>query len=171
MNPETITTGQIFSSLTGKHWTALLTVIFTVIGSTFSGGFWAGKIFTEHQSAILQAELKGALSIAQAKLEGSQGKNEQLSVTLLQWQSAHRKMQTDFSQQQQTIASLTKQLGQSNNCTFIHQQIIATQKLIEHPTGVMVAISKEDKENENERIALLQRRLENYTQQLSSCNK
>jgi hypothetical protein len=77
MNPETITTGQILSSFTGKHWATLL----TVIGSIFSGGFWVGKTFAEYQSAILQAELKGALSIAQAKLEGSQGKIEQLSVT------------------------------------------------------------------------------------------
>lgn len=168
MNPESVTTGQLFSSFTAKHWFAL----FSAIGSIAGGGYWAGKTLVESQSAVLQAELKGSLAQAQAKLEVSQSRIEQLSTLLPQWQSAYQKLQTDFAQQQQTVASLTAQLGRSNNCAFIHEQIVATQRLIEHPGGIIAySPQKEDNEKEKERLASLQRRLEGYTQQLNSCNK
>lgn len=167
MNPETITTGQLFSSFTAKHWFVLFSAISSIAGS----GYLAGKTLAESQSAVLQAELKGSLAQTQAKLEVNQSKIEQLSALLPQWQSAYQKLQTDFAQQQQTVASLTTQLGRSNNCAFIHEQIVATQRLIEHPASSIFSPQKEDIEREKERVALLQRRLDGYTQQLSSCNK
>lgn len=168
MNPESVTTGQFFSNFAAKHWF----VLFSAISSIASGGYWAGKTYAESQSSVQQAELRGSLAQAQARLEVSQSKIEQLSTLLPQWQSAYQKLQTDFTQQQQTIASLTSQLGRSNNCAFIHEQIIATQRAIEHPGGMLLfSARKEDSEKEKERVASLQRRLESYTQQLSSCNK
>lgn len=147
---------------------ALATAAVGAIGA----GFVTGLKYQESQSNVTIAEAKGALAQFQAKLEVAQNRAEQLTAQLPQWQSAYQKLQSELAQQQQTVASLTAQLGRANNCAFIHEQIVATQKLIENPGGILVFdVSKETKEKENERIASLQRRLDGYTQQLSTCNK
>ncbi|MHB1301574.1 MAG: hypothetical protein ACYCY8_12000 [Burkholderiales bacterium] len=172
MNPESVTTGQLISSFTAKHWVAVIATVFSALCSVGYGGYWLGKSLTESQSADQQAELRGSLAQSQAKLEVTQNRAEQLTALLPQWQSAYQKLQTELAQQQQTVASLTAQLGRANNCAFIHEQIIATQRLIEHPDGIWVFdVSKETKEKEQERIASLQRRLDGYQQQLGTCNK
>ena len=147
---------------------ALATAFVAVLGA----GFAAGLKYQESQSNVTIAEAKGSLAQSQAKLEVAQNRAEQLNALLPQWQSAYQKLQSELAQQQQTVASLTAQLGRSNNCAFIHEQIVATQRLIEHPGGILVFdVSKETKEKEQERIASLQRRLDGYQQQLSTCNK
>jgi hypothetical protein len=172
MNPESVTTGQLISSFTAKHWGAVIATVFSALGSVGYGGYWLGKSHTESQFAVQQAELRGSLSQTQAKLDVAQNRTEQLNSLLLQWQSAYQKLKTELAQQQQTVASLTTQLGREDNCAFIHEQIIETQRLIEHPDGIMViSINKEDQEEEQKRVAALQRRLDGYQQQLSTCNK
>jgi predicted RNase H-like nuclease (RuvC/YqgF family) len=172
MNPESVTTGQLISSFTAKHWVAVIATTFSALGSIGYGGYWLGKSLTESQAAAQQAELRGSLAQSQAKLEVNQNRVEQLTAQLPQWQSAYQKLQTELAQQQQTITSLNSQLGRANNCAFIHEQIIATQKLIENPNGIFVfPPSKEEKEKELERTSSLQHRLEGYQQQLSTCNK
>lgn len=147
---------------------ALATAVVTVLGA----GFAAGLKYQESQSNVTIAEAKGSLAQSQAKLEVAQNRTEQLTALLPQWQSAYQKVQSELAQQQQTVASLTAELGRSNNCAFIHEQIVATQMLIEHPRGIFVFdVSKETKDKEQERIASLQRRLDGYQQQLSTCNK
>lgn len=147
---------------------ALATAFVAVLGA----GFAAGLKYQESQSNVTIAEAKGSLAQSQAKLEVAQNRAEQLSALLPQWQSAYQKLQSELAQQQRTVASLAAQLGRSNNCTFIHEQIKATQTLIEHPGGIRVFdVSEESKAKEKERVASLQRRLDGYQQQLGTCNK
>ena len=172
MNPESVTTGQLISSFTAKHWFVVIATAISLLSGVGYGGYWLGKSLAESQSAAQQAELRASLAQSQAKLEATQNQSEQHNSTLQQWQSANQKLQTDLAQQQQTIASLTAQLGRVNNCAFIHEQIVATQRLIEYPNALLVfGSNKETKEEEQERIASLQRRLDGYQQQLSTCNK
>lgn len=147
---------------------ALATAFVAVLGA----GFASGLKYQESQSNVTIAEAKGSTAQYQVKLEVAVNRTEQLTAQLSLWQSAYQKLQSEVAQQQQTVASLTAQLGRSNNCTFIHEQIVTTQKLIEHPGGIFVFdFSKETNEKEQERIVSLQRRLEGYQQQLSTCNK
>ncbi|WP_313230643.1 hypothetical protein [Stenotrophomonas acidaminiphila] len=152
-------------------WKVVIT-LFTAFTSILAAGFTAGIKYQESQSNVIIAESKGSLAQYHAKLEVAHNRVEQLNTQLEQWRSAYQKLQSELTQQQRTIASLTTQLGRSNNCTFIHEQIVTTQRLIEHPNGIwLFSSSKEVNDKEQERIASLQRRLESYQQQLSTCNR
>ena len=172
MNPESVTTGQLISHFTAKHWTAVVIATFSILSSIGGGGYWFATQRMESQSLVLQAELRGTLAQSQAKLEIAQSRSEQSAALLSQLQSAYQKLQADLAERQQTIESLNIQLGRANDCAFIQEQIIATQKLIDYPSGLLLFDSNKDRDgNEKERIALLQQRLDGYQDKLSTCRK
>jgi hypothetical protein len=171
MDPESITISQLISSFTAKHWFRVVTVITSVLGVAGGGGYWVGKSLAESQGAVLLAELKGSLAKVEAQLEVTRSQKEQHALQMEQCKSERQQWQSEVIQQQKKVATLTEKLGRENNCTFIHEQIVETQKLVEHPDGLRVFGDEEWEKKERERVAALTRRLEGYQQQLSTCNK
>jgi endonuclease/exonuclease/phosphatase (EEP) superfamily protein YafD len=172
MNPDSVTVGQLISSFRWKHWASAISLVASVVSSVGYGGYWAGQYLEQSKSGIELAELRGSLSQVQGKLEAAQGRSDQLAATLQQWQAGYQKLQAELSQQQSIDASLAAQLGRASNCTFIQEQILATQKLMESPSGVVVfSADEEHKRQERERVAALQHRLDGYQQQLVACSR
>ena len=172
MNPEHVTTSQLFGSFTATHWVATIFVTFAGMSSIAGGAFWAGQKLMEAQSFAQQAELKGATAQLQARLEVAQSRAESLASANAQWQSEYQKLQAVLTQRSAEVTQLSVSLGRANNCTFIHEQILATRAEMDN-TGSMVTLhaSKEWDEKQKMRKAMLEKRLEGYQQQLGSCNK
>ncbi|MDP3333701.1 MAG: hypothetical protein Q8Q40_00825 [Methylococcaceae bacterium] len=172
MNPETITTSQFFGHFTAKHWAAVIPTIFAVIGGLTYGGYWAGQRVTESQSLAQQADLKATNAQMQAKLEVTQAQIQTASIASVQMKELLDRSQRTIEEKSSEVAKLTEALGRSNNCAFVHQQIIDTKTELES-TGSMVIFSnsQEWQEKQNARKVALEQRLNGYQQQLGTCNK
>ena len=174
MNPETITTSQLFASFTAKHWALSISAILTIITATVATGYKIGLYLTEVRFTEQQTSLKLEYSQRQVKLEAEVA---QLNLAL---KDATRIME-ELEAKQQTIernsneiAKLTEDLDRCNNsnCVFIHQQIIDTKKEMATSGSVIVnAFDPEWNEREKLRKATLEQRLNGYQQQLGGCNK
>lgn len=172
MNPETVTTGQLLSSFTARHLAVVISAAVSALGVVAYGGYWLGGVVVSSQQASQNSELRATLAQTQTQLDLARNRTEQLAGMLAQWQTAYQKSQVVIDGQQASLASMSAQLGRANNCSFIHEQILATQSEIERPAGlILLAASDDQKKEEQERIASLQRRLEIYQQQLSTCNR
>jgi hypothetical protein len=172
MNPETVTTSQIIGGFTAKHWVAVITTTFAGIGALTYGGYWAGQRVTESQSLARQADLKTINAQIQAKLEVTQAQIQTALAAVAQMKELLERSQRTIEDKSSEIAKLTEALGRSNNCAFVHQQIIDTKKELEG-TGSMVVfdVSQEWQEKQKARKASLEQRLNGYQQQLGTCNK
>jgi hypothetical protein len=164
MNPETVTASQIVGALTAKQLAAITTVTFAVFGALASGGFWLGQQFAESRAAVQQAKLEGANAQLQAKLEGSEVRIQLLSQTNEQFKDAGEWLERLLEQKTQEVNKLAADLGRSNNCGFIHQQIRLT-------LDEMRTKWRMDPEAEQARRGILEHRLAEYQRQLGTCNK
>lgn len=172
MNPEKVTTSQFFGSFTAKHWVAAIAFPWSVISLTAYGGYWAGQKLAEAQSLAQQAELKGTIAQLQAKLEVVQSSNAALVKENVGWRDDQQKLQNLLAQRNAEVAKLSAQLGRTNNCTFIHEQIRAVTAEIDRRGNRFVFDASGDwHARQKENNALLEKRLEGYKQQLGACNQ
>jgi hypothetical protein len=172
MNPENVTTSQLIGGFTAKHWVAFITTTFAGIGAFAFGGYWAGQRIAESQSLAQQADLKSINAQNQAKLEVAQAQIQTTLASAAQMKELLERSQRTIEEKSIEIAKLTETLGRSNNCAFVHRQIIDTKQELEG-TGSMVVFdaSQEWQEKQKARKATLEQRLNGYQQQLGNCNK
>ncbi|NMG72041.1 hypothetical protein [Parazoarcus communis] len=172
MNPETVTTSQIIGGFTAKHWVAAITTTFAGIGALTYGGYWAGQRVAESQSLAQQADLKAINAQVQAKLEVTQAQLQTALAATAQLKDLLDQSHRTIEDKSNEVAKLTEALGRSNNCAFVHQQIIDTKRELEG-TGSMVVFdaSQEWQEKQKARKVALEQRLYGYQQQLGTCNK
>jgi len=172
MNPETVTTSQLVGRFTAKHWVAVITTTFAGIGALTYGGYWAGQRVAESQSLAQQADLKAINAQIQAKLEVKQAQIQTALIASVQMKELLDRSQRTIEEKSSEVTKLTEALGRSNNCAFVHQQIIDTKKEWEG-TGSMVVFSdsQEWQEKQKARKVALEQRLNGYQQQLGTCNK
>jgi len=168
MNPETITTSQIINSFTAKHWCNFIAAIFAVIGA----GYWVGQRVAESQYLSQLVNLNIINEQTQNKLAVAQAQIQTTLITSAQMKNLLERSQQTIEEKSSEVAKLTEALGRSNNCAFIHQEIIDTKKALEG-TGSMIVLSDHPdwKENQKERKIMLEQRLNGYQQQLGVCNK
>ena len=139
MNPEKITTSQIYHALTPKHMVAIIAAVVTLLNAAF----WLGQTKDETQSSKATAKLNSTINQLRSQLESSKNKLETAQEKIESFSSAHndwgaeyKKAQSIISQNNQEIVRLNSALGQTNNCLFARNQIIALQREIEfvkHP--------------------------------------
>jgi Rad3-related DNA helicase len=172
MNPETITTSQILKSLTPKHVATIVSTTIAVCAAIAYGGFWVGQQIAESKSLVQQAELRAATAQVQAKLEVAQAQLQASVAASAQMKELLERSQKTVEDKNNEIAKLNEALGRSNNCAFVHQQIIDTKREMEG-TGSMIVFSADAEWQEKQRIrrAMLEQRLSGYQQQLGTCNK
>lgn len=172
MNPETITTSQILGSLTAKQLLAIISTAISVCAACAYGGFWAGGQIVEAKLSVQQAESKVTAAQIQSELELTQATLRTSITTSEQMQEALARSQKLVERQSIELTRLNEELGRSNNCAFIHQQILDTTREIEG-TGSMIVFSDdaEWQEKQRNRRAMLEKRLNGYQQQLGTCNK
>jgi DNA-binding FrmR family transcriptional regulator len=172
MNPEHISTSQLLGSFRANHWRALIGTVFISLTTIAGAGYWTGQKLAETQSLANHAELMGTIAQLQAKLEATQLRSEVFESSSVQWRDNSQKLQEELSQKNVEISRLSSQLERANNCSFIHEQIRAT-RIEMNGTGSMVVFeaTKEWDEKQKARRAVLEKRIEGYQKQLSTCNK
>ncbi len=150
----------------------IATGLLTLIGMTVGGGFWAGLHYSESKALADKSELvaQHAQAVADLKICGTHLDTEKSNVAEIQ--STCTNTQSTLAEKDRQILELTSAMERQSNCTFIHQQIVATQSEIARPSfqSVMVGGSMYEKED-IERKAMLQERLAQYQQQLGTCNR
>ena len=141
MNPETITTSQILKSLTPKHVATIVSTTIAVCAAIAYGGFWVGQQIAESKSLVQQAELRAATAQVQAKLEVAQAQLQASVAASAQMKELLERSQKTVEDKNNEIAKLNEALGRSNNCAFVHQQIIDTKQEMEG-TGSGAGLSR-----------------------------
>jgi len=172
MNPQSVTTKQIVGSLKFSHWLAICTAASTVIGGIWSGGLWAGKSLADSQNGVQLVEAKSAASLYQAKLEMAQQKITLMESARVESQQALAKAQELLTRRDDEIVKLNVQLGHANTCKFLQEQIRQTKAEMEG-TGdfIVYQAGKDWEEKQKARKAILEKRHEDYLQQLGNCAK
>jgi chromosome segregation ATPase len=172
MKPENVTISEIIGALNPKHWVAIISTVFAVFSAVAYGGFWAGQKLAESQAFGQTAELKATVGQLQAKLEVAQSKIEATSTAVAQCKEAYGKVQELLAQKSQEVAQLSHELGRSNNCAFVQKQIIATcGEIASVRNPSFWSAGKEFEQQQQNRLAELEKRLALYQQQLGTCGR
>lgn len=172
INPETVTSRELFGSFNAKHWVATIGTTLAAFSAIAYGAYWVGQRQSDSQALTRQAEMQGTIGQLQAKLETSQTQVTLLSNNLTQWHEAYQKATQEIAKQRAEIVSLSTALGKANNCTFIHEQIKAINDRLQWLPSLLIWGGGKAAEDRNaEERASLERQRATYADQLGTCNK
>ncbi len=150
---------------------ARMTALLTIVGMIFGAGLWVGQVIADAKGQAEKSELNAKLARVEADTKIHSAKVDSQAEQLNAMNAERARLQSAGDAQQQQIAELSQKLGLQSNCTFIHQQIKATEADIERPSmsSIMAAGTQFDQE-QAQRMTLMQERLAAYQAQLGTCN-
>ena len=151
---------------------ARMTAMLTIVSMIFGAGLWVGQVIADAKGQAEKSELNAKLARVEADMTIHSAKVDSQAEQLNAMNAERARLQSAGDAQQQQIAELSQQLGLQSNCTFIHQQIKATEADIERPSmdSIMAAGIQFD-QSQAERRTLLRERLAAYQAQLGTCNR
>lgn len=149
-----------------------MTALATIVSAIFAAGVLLGQTTADVKNQVEKSELNAKFVRLEADTKIHGAKVDSQAEQLNAMNAERARLQSLSDTQQEQIADLSRKLGMQSNCTFIHQQIKATEAEIERPTiaSVMAAGTQFD-QIQAERRTLLRERLAAYQTQLGTCNR
>ena len=153
----------------------ITTALLGIIGTAFTGGGWIGLHYGESKALAQNSELvaKHAQVVADLKISDTNLGIEKKRAA--EMQTAYTNIQSALADKERQVLDLSRQLGLQSNCTFVQQQIRATQAEIDGSTiNSIMAFSSDvekGKAERNAKLIMLEQRLAEYQKQLGTCNR